>query len=253
MLSGACRLLVEGSEQLLEPWDFFHCPAGTEHIFLGRRRQAVRDPDGRCAIAGRTASLPGVRARGALRRERRRGDRRPGPGVHACGFRAVAASAALVLATPSLELGDAPLGEHVVEQSVPARDQQSLLVVAPRLRIPKRRLERDFACRSTAPRSAGSAGRRETGTSRSAKCSSIACATRSPRRPPSRRTIAPTSSRSFASATSASSFSRAVPLLECGVLLDRDAHQPHDHVGPVRGLTACDAFLGFAQLRGRAP
>jgi uncharacterized cupin superfamily protein len=35
VLSGECRLLVEGEERLLKPWDFFHCPAGTEHIFLG--------------------------------------------------------------------------------------------------------------------------------------------------------------------------------------------------------------------------
>jgi uncharacterized cupin superfamily protein len=35
VLSGECRLLVEGTERLLRPWDFFHSPAGTEHIFLG--------------------------------------------------------------------------------------------------------------------------------------------------------------------------------------------------------------------------
>ena len=35
VLSGECRLLVEGEERLLKQWDFFHCPAGTEHIFLG--------------------------------------------------------------------------------------------------------------------------------------------------------------------------------------------------------------------------
>jgi uncharacterized cupin superfamily protein len=35
VLSGECRLLVEGEERLLRPWDFFHCPAGTEHIFVG--------------------------------------------------------------------------------------------------------------------------------------------------------------------------------------------------------------------------
>ena len=27
VLSGACRLLVEGEERLLRPWDFFHSPA----------------------------------------------------------------------------------------------------------------------------------------------------------------------------------------------------------------------------------
>ena len=35
VLSGECRLLVEGEERLLRPWDFFHCPPGTEHIFVG--------------------------------------------------------------------------------------------------------------------------------------------------------------------------------------------------------------------------
>ena len=35
VLSGECRLLVEGEERPLEPWDFFHCPAGTEHVFVG--------------------------------------------------------------------------------------------------------------------------------------------------------------------------------------------------------------------------
>jgi uncharacterized cupin superfamily protein len=35
VLSGECRLLVEGTERLLGQWDFFHSPAGTEHIFLG--------------------------------------------------------------------------------------------------------------------------------------------------------------------------------------------------------------------------
>lgn len=35
VLSGECRLLVEGEERLLRPWDFFHCAAGTEHVFVG--------------------------------------------------------------------------------------------------------------------------------------------------------------------------------------------------------------------------
>jgi uncharacterized cupin superfamily protein len=43
VLSGECRLLVEGEERLLRQWDFFHCPAGTEHIFVGAG-------DGPCAI-----------------------------------------------------------------------------------------------------------------------------------------------------------------------------------------------------------
>ena len=35
VLSGECRLLVEGEERFLRAWDFFHSPAGTEHIFVG--------------------------------------------------------------------------------------------------------------------------------------------------------------------------------------------------------------------------
>ena len=35
VLSGECRLLVEGEERPLRQWDFVHCPAGTEHVFVG--------------------------------------------------------------------------------------------------------------------------------------------------------------------------------------------------------------------------
>jgi quercetin dioxygenase-like cupin family protein len=35
VLSGVCKLLVEGEERLLRPWGFFHAPSGTEHIFVG--------------------------------------------------------------------------------------------------------------------------------------------------------------------------------------------------------------------------
>jgi uncharacterized cupin superfamily protein len=35
VLSGECRLLVNGEERLLSAWDFVHCPAGTEHVFVG--------------------------------------------------------------------------------------------------------------------------------------------------------------------------------------------------------------------------
>jgi uncharacterized cupin superfamily protein len=43
VLSGECKVLVEGEERLLGPWDFVHCPAGTEHAFVGAG-------DGPCAI-----------------------------------------------------------------------------------------------------------------------------------------------------------------------------------------------------------
>ena len=35
VLHGECLLLVEGEERRLRAWDFFHCPAGTEHILVG--------------------------------------------------------------------------------------------------------------------------------------------------------------------------------------------------------------------------
>lgn len=35
VLAGECTLLVEGEERTLRAWDFFHSPAGTEHIFVG--------------------------------------------------------------------------------------------------------------------------------------------------------------------------------------------------------------------------
>jgi len=35
VLAGVCRLLVEGQERELRQWDYFHCPAGTDHIFVG--------------------------------------------------------------------------------------------------------------------------------------------------------------------------------------------------------------------------
>jgi len=35
VLSGECTLIVEEEERPLRQWDFFHCPAGTHHIFVG--------------------------------------------------------------------------------------------------------------------------------------------------------------------------------------------------------------------------
>ena len=35
VLSGECIAIVEGEERRLKAWDFLHCPAGTEHIFVG--------------------------------------------------------------------------------------------------------------------------------------------------------------------------------------------------------------------------
>jgi len=35
VLAGRCRLLINGEERLLGQWDFFHCPPGVEHVFVG--------------------------------------------------------------------------------------------------------------------------------------------------------------------------------------------------------------------------
>ena len=43
VLSGECLLLIEGEERRLQAWDFVHCPAWTEHVFVGAG-------DGPCAV-----------------------------------------------------------------------------------------------------------------------------------------------------------------------------------------------------------
>jgi uncharacterized cupin superfamily protein len=35
VVSGECLLLIEGEERRLKTWDFVHCPAWTEHVFVG--------------------------------------------------------------------------------------------------------------------------------------------------------------------------------------------------------------------------
>lgn len=35
LLAGECVAIVDGEERRMRPWDFLHCPAGTEHIFIG--------------------------------------------------------------------------------------------------------------------------------------------------------------------------------------------------------------------------
>lgn len=35
VVAGECLVLIEGEERALKAWDFVHCPAGTEHIFVG--------------------------------------------------------------------------------------------------------------------------------------------------------------------------------------------------------------------------
>jgi len=43
VLAGECIVIVEGEERRLKQWDFFHSPAGTEHVFVGAG-------DGPCTI-----------------------------------------------------------------------------------------------------------------------------------------------------------------------------------------------------------
>jgi uncharacterized cupin superfamily protein len=43
VLHGQCIAIVAGEERELHQWDFLHCPAGTEHAFVGAG-------DGPCAV-----------------------------------------------------------------------------------------------------------------------------------------------------------------------------------------------------------
>jgi uncharacterized cupin superfamily protein len=43
VLYGECIVILDGEERPLRQWDFVHCPAGTEHVFVGAG-------DGLCAV-----------------------------------------------------------------------------------------------------------------------------------------------------------------------------------------------------------
>jgi uncharacterized cupin superfamily protein len=43
VLAGECLAIIAGEEHTLRAWDFVHCPAGTDHVFVGAG-------DGPCAI-----------------------------------------------------------------------------------------------------------------------------------------------------------------------------------------------------------
>lgn len=43
VLSGECLLVIDGEERRLRAWDFVHCPAWVEHVFVGAG-------DGPCAV-----------------------------------------------------------------------------------------------------------------------------------------------------------------------------------------------------------
>jgi uncharacterized cupin superfamily protein len=35
VLHGECTAIIDGAEHRLRQWDFIHCPAGVEHVFVG--------------------------------------------------------------------------------------------------------------------------------------------------------------------------------------------------------------------------
>jgi uncharacterized cupin superfamily protein len=43
VLHGECLVILDGEERPLRQWDFVHCPAGVEHVFVGAG-------DGPCAV-----------------------------------------------------------------------------------------------------------------------------------------------------------------------------------------------------------
>jgi uncharacterized cupin superfamily protein len=43
VLHGECLVILQGEERAMRQWDFLHCPAGVEHIFVGAG-------DGPCAV-----------------------------------------------------------------------------------------------------------------------------------------------------------------------------------------------------------
>ena len=68
VLSGECTVLVNGEERPLRTWDFFHSPPGTEHLLVGGGGGPLGAAGGRHAARVRAPALPGLGARGALRR-----------------------------------------------------------------------------------------------------------------------------------------------------------------------------------------
>jgi uncharacterized cupin superfamily protein len=54
VLSGECIAVVEGEERRMGPWDYLHCPPGTNHITVGAG-------DGPCAILMVGTRTPGHR------------------------------------------------------------------------------------------------------------------------------------------------------------------------------------------------
>ncbi len=106
VLSGECTLLVEGEERTLRAWDFFHAPAGTEHIFVGAGEEpcVILMAGSRPADEQLRYPVSELAARyGASARAR---DDRPGRGLR--GLRARPLRAARVLGQLPLEHAEGP-------------------------------------------------------------------------------------------------------------------------------------------------
>ena len=130
VLSGTCKLLVDGEERDLGPWDFFHCPGRHGARLRRRGRRAVRRPDGRRALEGRAAPLSEVRAGGEVRRERGRGHARLQAGIRAVRTRSSAGARLL---------GQAALGDVTVATDTSAAVEFLLASREPAIRYLARR------------------------------------------------------------------------------------------------------------------
>jgi uncharacterized cupin superfamily protein len=96
VLHGECIVILDGEERRLRQWDFVHCPAGTEHVFVGagegpsavlmigsRREDAahypVNDVAAKYDASVTTATDRPAEAYADWRREPRRPTRNPWP------------------------------------------------------------------------------------------------------------------------------------------------------------------------------
>lgn len=57
VLSGRCRVLINDEERRLETWDYVHCPAGVDHVFVGGWGEEGDGPCALLAIGGRREGL----------------------------------------------------------------------------------------------------------------------------------------------------------------------------------------------------
>ena len=116
VVSGECTLLVEG--RAAEPRAVGLLPRCTvdRARLRGRRRAALRDRDGRLAL-GPGRAPPGVRDRGAPRRERGGGDLRLQTGER--GARAVRARAPVELGSSALGVGSSGVDRSIPHRGAP--------------------------------------------------------------------------------------------------------------------------------------